>query len=199
MTGPDQERLACGRSVEETLGQVAEGRGTERDAHQQSCPYCQASLAEYERLWAPMRELADQQVSAPDGVLGSALTLIRQLVEHSDYGVIESDRGVTRIAARVVVVAARQTAQGVDGVRVAVSKHLAADRDGGGERVTAGVAGRSAAIEITLAADYGQDLDALGERVRREVAAHIRTLTDLDPVWISVVIDEVLEPGPPEA
>lgn len=143
-----------------------------------------------------VRELADERVIAPDSVFGSALSLMRQMVEHSDYGVIESGRGLTRIAARVVVVAARETAQGVSGVRVAVGKHLA---DGGDGRVTAGVAGRSAAIEITLAAEYGKDLDDLGERVRHEVAAHIRALTDLDPVWISVVIDEVLEAGPPEA
>jgi uncharacterized alkaline shock family protein YloU len=53
------------------------------------------------------------------------------------------------------------------------------------------VAGESTAIELTLAADYGQDLRALAERIRSEVTAGVRALTGLDPVAVSVVIDDV--------
>jgi uncharacterized alkaline shock family protein YloU len=186
----DDERLSCGRSVEDTLAQVADGRGDERDDHQRRCPHCQAALAEYERLWSPVREVAAQRVTAPDSVVESALRRIRGAVEHADYGVLESPNGLTRISARVVVVAARESARGVPGVRVALSRHVAGPA-GTASDVTAGVAGRSTAIEITLAADYGLDLVALGERVRQEVAARVRTLTDLEPVQITVIIDEV--------
>lgn len=202
---PDHgERLRCGRSVEDTLGQVADGRGAERDDHQRSCPHCQAALAEYDRLWAPVRAVAAQRVTAPDSILEAAMARIRGAVEHVDYGVVASSRGLTRISARVVVVAARETAQGVAGVRVALSKHITAAagtrevrpvttprRDGA--EVTAGVAGRSTAIEITLAADYGLDLIELGERVRREVTARVRALTDLEPVEVTVIIDDVFD------
>jgi uncharacterized alkaline shock family protein YloU len=187
---PD-ERLRCGRSVEETLAQVAEGRGAERDDHQRRCPHCQAALAEYERLWSPVREVAAQRITAPDSVLESALRRIRGAVEHADYGVIESPNGITRIAARVVVVAARETANGVPGVRVALSRHVTGPSGPPAPGITAGVAGRSTAIEITLAADHGLDLVALGERVRREVAAGVRGLTDLVPVEITVIVDQV--------
>ncbi len=190
------DRLSCGRSVEDILTQVADGRGGERDAHQASCTHCQAALGEYDRLWEPLRELAGQQVAAPDSIVEAALRRIRGAVEHGDYGVLDSTHGVTRISARVVVVAARETAQGVPGVRVAVSRHATGDeRMVGrvGAEVTAGVAGRSTAIEITLAADYGLDLQELSERVRREVASRVRTLTDLEPVQVTVIIDEVFE------
>ncbi len=187
MTAPDEGRLACGRPVEGVLAQVAEGRSADRDTHQQQCPHCQAALAEYDRLWGPVRELTAQRVTAPDSVVESALRRIRGVVEHPDYGIIDSSQGTTRIAARVVVVTARETAQGVSGVRVALSKHV------GDAGVRAGVAGRSTAIEITLAADYGLDLHALAEQVRRQVEAQVRTLTDLDPVQITVIIDEVFE------
>ncbi len=196
---PDEDRLRCGRSVEDTLTQVAEGRGADRDNHQQHCPHCQAALGEYERLWAPVREVAAQHVRAPDNIVESALRRIRGAVEHTDYGVLESARGLTRISARVVVVAARETAQHIPGVRVALSKHVLgavathAVTGRGDADVTAGVAGRSTAIEITLAVDDGLDLVELAERVRREVAARVRTLTDLEPVQVTVIIDDAFQ------
>jgi uncharacterized alkaline shock family protein YloU len=189
------ERLRCGRSAEDTLAQVADGRGDERDDHQMRCPHCQAALAEYGRLWSPVHEISAQRVTAPDNILESALRNIRRAVEHADYGILESPNGYTRISARVVVVAARETARGVPGVRVALSKHVDGPSrltyEGRDDDVTAGVAGRSTAIEITLAADYGLDLVELAERVRREVAARVRALTDLEPVEVTVIIDDV--------
>jgi uncharacterized alkaline shock family protein YloU len=188
------ERLRCGRSVDDTLAQVADGHGQDRDDHQLGCPHCQAALAEYQRLWAPVRDLAAERVVAPDSIVESALRRIRGAVEHDDYGVLDSGQGLTRISARVVVVAARETALGVPGVRVALGKYVAGRSGvpaGDGTDVTAGVAGRSTAIEIVLAATHGLDLIELGERVRREVAARVRTLTDLEPVQITVIIDDV--------
>jgi uncharacterized alkaline shock family protein YloU len=201
------ERLTCGRRVEEVLAQVADGRGVDRDAHQRRCPHCQAALAEYDRLWAPIMELAAEKVTALDGIVEIALARIRGAVEHLDYGVLESERGRTRISGRVVVVAARESAQGVPGVRVALSRQIARRTGNRGEirggsaavdqpgrtEVVAGVAGRSTAIEITLAADYGVDLLRLGEQVRAAVTAEVRALTDLEPVYITVIIDDIFE------
>ena len=200
------ERLTCGRRVEDVLAQVAAGRGRDRDAHQRQCPHCHAALAEYERLWAPLAELAAEKLGAPDSIVENALRRIRGVVEHLDYGVLESVQGRTRISARVVVVVARESAQSVPGVRVALSKHLTgrtgdrADvRNGtavnpaGGVEVVAGVAGRSTAIEITLAVDYGVDLHRLGEHVRAAVTAEVRALTDLEPVQVTVIIDDIFE------
>jgi uncharacterized alkaline shock family protein YloU len=106
-----------------------------------------------------------------------------------------------------VVAVARESAQAVPGVRVALGKHItsrtgdrsdvrghdAAVNPAGGAEVVAGVAGRSTAIEITLAADYGADLHRLGEHVRAAVAAEIRALTDLEPVQVTVIIDDIFE------
>ncbi len=195
MTLPDQ-RLRCGRVVDDVLAQVADGGGRKWDEHQQRCPYCQAALGEYERLWAPLFEIAAQKIRAPEHLLDNALRRIRGAVEHTDHGVIDSPLGRTRISARVVVVTARETATSVPGVRVALSRHLADSRtvapDDRRAEVTVGLAGRSTAIEITLAADYGQDLIALAERVRREIAARVRALTDLETVAITVIIDDIL-------
>jgi uncharacterized alkaline shock family protein YloU len=193
-SGPVEERLACGRSAADVLAQVGEGRAGDRDAHQQHCPHCQAALAEYDRLWAPVLELAAEKITAPESIVENALRRIRSAVEFADYGVLESPDGLVRISVRVVVAIARETAQGVPGVRVALSKSLtgAGDSPSGGAHASAGVAGASTAIEITLAADYGQDLHLLGERVRAEVTRRVRALTDLQPIHVTVIIDDVL-------
>lgn len=193
--------LACGRQVEDVLAQVTDGRGYDRDAHQRQCLHCQAALAEYDRLWTPIRELTDEVVTPPDSVVDGVLRQIRGAVEHANYGVLHSPIGLTRISARVVVVTARQTAQAVPGVRVALSKHIArstSTRDvrpdeADGAEVAAGVAGRSVAIEITLAADYGLNLHRLGEQVRGAVIDAVRALTGLEPVQVSVIVDAVLD------
>ena len=183
------ERLACGRPAGELLDQVADGGPQPRDAHQRGCVHCQAALAEYDRLWGPVRELAAERVDVPDSVMEAALRRIRGAVERPDYAVLQGPRGRTRIAARVVVAAARDAAQAVPGVRVAVGRHLG----GAAADVAVGVAGRSAAVEIVLAASYGVDLVQLGERVRSEVAARIREITDLEPVDVTVIIDDILD------
>lgn len=202
MNDGEEQRLPCGQRVEDVLAQVAADRAAERNAHQRDCLHCQAALAEYDRLWSPVRDLAAEHVTGPDSIVETALARIRGAVEHADYGVLDSGQGRTLIAARVVVVAARETARAVPGVRVALSRHLvgraggdaAIGPDGRGDtEVSAAMAGRSTAIEITVAADYGIDLRRLGERIRAEVIARVRALTDLEPVHVTVIIDDVFE------
>ncbi len=55
------------------------------------------------------------------------------------------------------------------------------------------MSGRSTAVEVTLAADYGTDLVALGGRIRTEVANRVRDLTGLEPVAVTVHIDDVFD------
>jgi uncharacterized alkaline shock family protein YloU len=182
--------LACGADADDLLAQVACGRAGERSPHQQHCPHCQAALVEYDQLWSPVREMAATKVHAPEGILENALRRIRGAAENPSYGWLTGGDGTVRIAARVVVVTAREAAARVPGVRVALSRTTATGSSGD-PRVDAGVAGESTAIELTLSADYGEDLHALAQRIRVEVTEQVRALTGLDPVGITVVIDDV--------
>ncbi|MDD7964047.1 Asp23/Gls24 family envelope stress response protein [Actinomycetospora lemnae] len=196
-TAPLEGRLACGRDAAALVAQVADGAADRRDAHQRDCPYCQAALAEFDRLWAPVRAVADHRPQAPDGLLDEALRRIRGVAADPEFGRIEEPRGRTRVSARVVVALARHLASRVPGVRVALS-HLVAAGGGpetsldGGPEVTAGVAGSSTVVAITLAAEYGADLVALGTRIRAVVADGIRNSTGLEPVAVLVHVDDVL-------
>ena len=71
-TMPASGRLPCGRDTDALVEQIADGAGDRRDAHQQTCPHCQAALAEFERLWAPVRAVSDHRPRAPEGLLDEA-------------------------------------------------------------------------------------------------------------------------------
>lgn len=189
------ERLACGARVDLIFDQVSAGRADVPTAHQADCPHCRAALAEYDRLWRPIREMAASDLRAPESVLDRAFARLRAATADPGYATLPGTRGVTRIAARIVVVTARETTQHIAGVRVALSR-LLPDADGTtgpAPQVVAGVAGRSTAIEITLAAEYGTDLEALGATIRAEVARRVRELTGLEPIDIAVHIDDVFD------
>ncbi|SHK06906.1 Uncharacterized conserved protein YloU, alkaline shock protein (Asp23) family [Pseudonocardia thermophila] len=189
MTDRDQhhasppERLVCGRPIDDVIEQVAAGRAHVRDAHQEGCVHCQAALAEYQQQWAPLAALAAEPVTAPPGKIDKLLQRLRSTLARPEYAIIPDPDGELRIAARVITVTAREAAAQVDGVRVALT-------DTG---VTAGVAGGTTAIEITLAAGFGYDLHELADRVRAAVATAVRDITGLTAAEITVVIDDVLE------
>ena len=185
--------LPCGRSRDGLLEQVADGAAVQRDAHQRSCPHCQAALGEYDRLFAPVRALAAEPVPVPDTVLAEVLRRVRGAVPDADYGVLTGPRGVTRVAGRVVSVTARVATEDVPGVRAALARQEPAGATGPPVvEVESGVAGASAAVRVTVAADYGQDLHALAERIRAAVAQAVEEITGLHAVQIDITIDDVL-------
>jgi uncharacterized alkaline shock family protein YloU len=199
MTGPTpppthDTRLTCGRWTGPLVEQVAEGRAGDLDAHQRACPYCRAALGEFDRLWAPVRAVAADRPQVSAALVEAALARVHGASDEPDYGRIDSPLGHTRVAARVVVALARHLASQVPGVEVALGR-LATDghRDSGEvvPDVEAGVSGGSTAVQITLAAAYGQDLQALGERIRTVVARGVREVTGLEPVDVTVHVDDV--------
>jgi uncharacterized alkaline shock family protein YloU len=200
MTGPTalptpDSRLACGRAMAPLVEQVAEGRGGDLDEHQRTCPHCQAALGELERLWRPVRAVAADRPRAPTSVVEAALRRVRGgSAQEAEYGRLDSPLGHTRVAARVVVALARHLAGQVPGVEVALSGLAVDGHRSVGEvvpDVQAGVSGGSTAVRITLAAAYGQDLQALGEQIRTVVARGVREATGLEPVDVTVHIDDI--------
>lgn len=176
--------LACGASPDALLAQVADGHGSDRDAHQAGCPHCEATLAEYTRLWAPVAAVSDERVRAPRSVLDAVLADVRAAAGPAGWARFEDRGHEVLVAARVVVAVAGRAAADVDGVRVALGG-LAA----GG--VEAGVSGRSVAIELTVAAEYGYDLHRVADALRARVAAALDVHAGLDAGSIGVVVTDV--------
>ena len=186
--------LACGASSEDLLAQVADGGDRRRTAHQQQCPHCQATLAEYARLWAPVTELAGTEVRAPAGLFDSAMATVRAAAGPPGWGRVDDQAGPYLVAARAVVSVAGYAARTTTGVRMALGalERLGDVLDPGHDgHVEAGVTGRSVALDLTVAAEYGQDLRRLADRLRDRVTREVRAVTGLEAVEVSVTIDDV--------
>ena len=93
------------------------GTRAERD-----CVHCQAALAEFAALWAPVIDTAALPVPAPPGLTAAVISQIRVLVRDVWYTLQTTDLGVIRIAARIVAAMARDSARMVPGVRVVLGR-----------------------------------------------------------------------------
>lgn len=185
--------IACGAAVDDLLEQVAEHPGTPMTDHQRGCVHCQAALAEFETLWAPLHAAAAEDLHAPDGLVERVLERMRAAVGSPEWAVLIQPGGRTRVGIDVVLTVVRVTAAGVTGVRALLpaASAPADDGEGGGARV--GISGSTVAIEVTVAADYGQDLQALGQELSRQISAAVAALVGVSVAAVAVHIDDVLE------
>lgn len=194
------ERLPCGALVDDLIDQVATGRGEQRNTHQAHCPRCQAALAEFNRLWAPVAELAAVSVRAPAHVLSAVMRRIRELASNAWHTTIPGERGTTKVAARVVAAIARRAAQRVTGVGIVLGR---ATESAEARRVAAaternavpdsavGVSGSSAVVDLALAAGYGHNLQAVTSRIRENVARDLHQLAGVDHVEVNITVDDI--------
>ncbi len=200
------DRLPCGATVDDLLEQVTEGTPPRDAAHQRACPHCRAALAEFEDLWAPVGELAAEEVRAPAGLLQAVMAQIRDLSRNNWSAVLSDPAGQTRIAARVVGAVARLAAESVPhvtlalgGGRVATSTRTAVDpalvAGARGEAATdVGVAGSHVVVDVQIAVDFGAPMQQVAAVVRDRIARHIAEQTGLVTTQVDVTVVDVRPP-----
>ena len=206
MTGPvsdllDAAALPCGAEVDPLIEQVADGRGGDLDAHQRDCVHCQAAIAEFAALWAPVADMAASLVAAPAGLTAAVMRQIRVLVRDVWYTLQTTDLGTIRIAARIVAAVARDSARMVPGVRVVLgrSSHgklaALAEQASLGHRhphAAVGVLGRTAVVDLAVAVTYGDPVHAVARNIQQHVIAALRDSIGLQTVVVNVTVDDVL-------
>jgi uncharacterized alkaline shock family protein YloU len=160
-------------------------------------------VAELEDLWAPVRDLAAEDVRAPAGLLQAVMGQIRDLSRNSWSAVLDDPLGRTRIAARVVGAVARLAAESVPhvtlalgGGRVATPTDTTADpaRIAGRRSEAAtdvGLAGSHVVVDVQIAVDYGAPVWQVAERVRNRIAQHIAIQTGLTASEVNVAVVDV--------
>jgi uncharacterized alkaline shock family protein YloU len=193
-------RLACGTGADELLEQAADGLAGELTGHQRGCPHCQAALREFSRMWEPVRSLAAEEVSLPAAVRTAVTRQIRRLTADAWYTLDRTEGGAIRIAARVVARIARDAGRQVAGVRVVFGRSTGARAAGRAEAATlhhhpagaVGVLGSTAVIDLAVAAEYGQNLDAIARTVQERAIAELRSKAGLKDVIVNVTIDDVI-------
>ena len=195
------ERLACGCEVDEVLEQAADGHAGQLTEHQRGCPACQAALAEFSRLWEPVRGLAAEHVAVPAAIKAAVAYQIGKLVSDVGYTLHLADAGALRIAARVVAQIARDAANSAPGVEVAFgrSTHRRIARTAEkatlrhhGRHAALGVLGSTAVVDLAIAVHYDHQADKVAREVQRRAIAAIRTRAGLDNITVNVTIDDIV-------
>jgi uncharacterized alkaline shock family protein YloU len=214
MTDPDQpiydvrqllsgtiSHLACGADVDELLEQAADGHAALLTEHQRHCVHCQAALQEFGRIWQPVQTLAAEHVAVPATLKTAVASQIRKLVADVWYTLQLSDRGAIRIAARVVARIAREAARNVPGVRVAFGRSTYSKAADLAEQATlrhrhphaaVGVLGRTAVVDLAIAVQYGNRLDAVAREVQQRAITELRAKVGLQDVTVNVTVDDVI-------
>jgi uncharacterized alkaline shock family protein YloU len=193
--------LACGADIDELLEQAADGHAGQLTDHQRHCLHCQAALPEFSRLWEPVRSLAAEHVAVPATLKAAVASQIRKLIADVWYTHQLSDSGAIRIAARVIATIAREAARTVPGVRAAFGRSTHSTTASPAGKATprhhdphaaAGVLGRTAVVDLAIAAHYGSQLDAIAHQVQQRAIADLRAQTGLHDVTVNVTIDDVI-------
>jgi uncharacterized alkaline shock family protein YloU len=192
--------LACGADIDELLEQAADRDAGQFTSHQRDCLYCQAALGEFARVWEPVRSLAAEQVAVPAALKSAVASQIRKLVADVWYTLQLDDGGAIRVAARVVARIAREAASGVAGVRVAFGRSTHSRMAGLAERATlrhrhpnaaVGVLGRTAVVDLAIAVQYGDQVDAVARAVQQRAIAELRSRVGLQDVTVNVTVDDI--------
>jgi uncharacterized alkaline shock family protein YloU len=189
--GPGQDdRLPCGMQLDQLLTQVAERTAPRNPEHQRHCPFCHTALAELRDLWAPVLELADENVQAPSGLLDAVLARIRELSHDPWHITVTGPDGNVRVAARVLSAIARVAAREVPGVGLALGRaqepQPSVDADG-----------RPAVlIAVDVAVDYGAPIHLVANAVRRRIATDLPRHTGVAVAAVDVTIVDVRPPPP---
>lgn len=201
------DRVPCGALLDDLLEQVADGTPPADPAHQETCPHCRAALTELADVWAPVRRLAAEHVTAPPMLTSTIMERVHAIAAHGWHAVLTGHSGVLRIAAWVVAVIARRAAAGVPGVGTVTGQvtppAAALGRVPAGfppagpsrsQRAAAagiGVAGRQVDIRIAVTAAAWRPLPALAEQIRRRVSAEVSATTGLAVAAVDVEVTDL--------
>ena len=197
----DAVTLPCGAEIDPLLEQVADGRAADRDAHQRDCVHCQAAIAEFTAVWAPVAETAATPVPAPPGLTAAVMSQIRVLIRDVWYTLQTTEDGVIRIAARIVAALARDSARMVPGVRVAFGRSTHDKLAAIAERATlrhrhphaaVGVLGRTAVVDLAVAVTYENPVRQVARDIQQHVIATLRDNIGLQTVTVNVTVDDIL-------
>ena len=196
----DTVTLPCGADVDPLLEQVADGHASDRDTHQRDCVHCQAAIAEFAALWAPVTEAAASPVPAPPGLTAAVMSQIRVLVRDVWYTLQTTDLGFIRIAARIVAALARDSARMVPSVHVAFGRSTHSKTAALTEQATfahhhphaaVGILGRTAVVDLAVAVTYGDPVHEVARDIQQHVIATLRDQIGLQTVTVNVTIDDI--------
>ena len=209
MTPTRWNTLPCGHSPEHLLELVANGAPIHRRAHEATCPYCQAALAELGELWHPVREWATQNVELPRAFLAGIITRVRKLVQSRRHIAVTTTKGVTTVTSWVlgmIAAAATQDTPGITGISSAVTlpqtdhnRRRAVRFGADGVDITE-VGAAAIAVTVGITAIPAPRLNDLADNVRRNIITAISNSTNIQVDQVDIRIHDIdLPTGEPRS
>lgn len=191
-------RLACGREAARVWEHAATGR---LDAHEQTCPYCQAVAADQAGLAGAARELAADPLEPPPGLLERAMGVVRAELHH-EYLPLPARYGPARVEAGSAAGVLRHAVDQMTGVRARSCRITLPDEQPNPtpENDSAPPADRppGAVVQLTLAVAFGADLLSVAARAQQMILAAADELLGLPVEVVDVeVVDIFLDPAHP--
>jgi hypothetical protein len=189
------ERLPCGRDPLDVWDHAAAGR---RPTHEQTCPYCQGVIAEYEVLVEPTRAWKVAEVDPPTALLERVMAIVRSSLRARTYLPLASPYGPVQLDAATAAAVLRWAVDQVEGAR---ARSCRIDPRAAGDAVSVSdVAfdGPLVDIDLTMTGRSGVRLQPLADDVRRVVVAVSGELLGLRAMTVDIEILDLFDadPGP---
>jgi uncharacterized alkaline shock family protein YloU len=189
-----RDRLPCGVAVDELFDQVASGDPPRDPLHQRDCAHCRPVLTDLRELWAPVHDLAAEEVRAPSDLVNAIMARIRELSDVPWYATVPDGGADVRIAARVIGAVARLAARSVPQVSLALGRGRAVPPDPSTEHAGPTDLGAVAApiiVDIDIAVDYGASMPLVAEQARQHVIRDLRRHTGVTVSAVNVTVVDV--------
>lgn len=106
--------LPCGRSVEDVWAEIEAG---EAGAHTAGCPHCSTARDSLDRLAEATRELVDDPIEPPAGLLDRVLGAVRADLAQSDALALPVPAGGVDMSTRALAAVLRYAVDTVAGLR----------------------------------------------------------------------------------
>ncbi len=186
------QTLPCGRDALDVWDHAA---GGSLDGHEQTCPYCQGVVDEYDALAEPTERWRAHPIDAPIALLERVMATVRAGLRARNYLPLVSPYGPVQLDTATAAAALRWVVDQVDGSRARSCKIQPVDLqpapDEGGAPPDPAVT-----VRLTIIARSAVRLPPLAADIRRLIRAVGTELLGLDIVAVDIDIVDLFEPSP---
>ena len=196
MTAERWHALPCGNHPEQLLVYAAERTDPPPGAHEATCPYCQAAMAELSELWRPVREWATADVHLPEHFAAIVMRRVRRLVQSPRHAAAVTAKGTTTVTSWVIAVVASAATQATPGIaRITGAqpdpRRHRAYRSGADGIDISEIGATDIGVSLGVTAAPAPDLASVADTVRRNVIAAIADHTSIVTAEVDISVDDL--------
>lgn len=196
MTPPLGTTLPCGNDPSRLITYAADQTAPPTGAHEATCPYCKAAIAEFVELWLPVREWVRRDIPLPQRFVATVMARVRRLVQSPHHAASVSARGTTTVTSWVLGLIASAATTDTPGVTRITgtptdTHRRAAVRYGADGIDITEVDAVDIAVTLGITSEARPDLAGLADVVRHNVINAIHDHTTIQATEVDISIDDL--------